>query len=131
MDTPPASFTIVKKMEEDVGRAKWDQLDEYFTDDFKYTVANLETKHGVLGLREYMDWQNARVQWKGHEIHLVAEKGDALIVEVTSFFSRVADSQDFSMPCTDIYRFRGEKIYDWRVYADISAFKNTKNRDFN
>ncbi|MCG8384746.1 MAG: nuclear transport factor 2 family protein [Cytophagales bacterium] len=124
MDKLPARFTIVKKMEEDVGRSKWDQLNGYFSDDFRYTVANLNTKNGIVGLKEYMQWQNSRVQWKGHEVHLIAEKGDALIVEVTSFFFRIADGHDFSMPCTDIYRFRGDKIYDWRVYADISAFKN-------
>ncbi len=122
MSTKTERFNIVKKMENDVGLGKWDELDIYFTDDFKYRVANTSERHGVKGLRAYMLWQNTLVQWKGHDIHLITEQENALVVEVTSFFHRLADEKDISIPCTDIYRFRGTQIYDWRVYADISWF---------
>ncbi|TRX62588.1 nuclear transport factor 2 family protein [Fulvivirga sp. M361] len=125
MDNRSKLFECVKKMEEDVGMKKWDQLAVYFTDDFKYKVANKPVAHGVEGLKQYMLWQNALVLWKGHEIHLVAEQDHVLVVEVTSFFQRLADEKVISIPCTDIYRFRGKKIYDWRVYADISWFDQT------
>jgi limonene-1,2-epoxide hydrolase len=30
------------------------------------------------------------------------------------------DKTFVQVPCTDIYRFDGDKIYEWRVYPDAS-----------
>lgn len=71
-----------------------------------------------------MEWQNPLVRWDGHEIHLYTFKDDTLIVEAASLFYRFEDDTDIKLPCTDIYRFNSEdKIYDWRVCADIFSFK--------
>ncbi len=37
-----------------------------------------------------------------------------------SHFTRVADGRPISFPCVDISRMRGDRIADWRVFADMS-----------
>lgn len=124
MNTESKLFDHVLRMEKAVGEGEWNSLQDFFSDDLKYTVGNRPTKHGIDGLKEYMSWQSSLVQWKGHEIHLITEVDNTLIIEVTSFFYRHKDKTEISVPCTDIYRFREDKIYDWRVYSDISFFDN-------
>ena len=119
-----AYFRIIQEMESQVSTGRWDNLDQFFAKDLTYLVGHLDAKTGTEGLKQHMTWQNQLVEWKGHEIHLVAEKDNALIIEVTSFFHRHEDGTDIKLPCTDIYRFNeNDKVFDWRVYADITPFK--------
>jgi ketosteroid isomerase-like protein len=46
-----------------------------------------------------------------------------VIVEVINLFTRVADGQKISFPCTDTYRIRAGQIADGRVYTDMSPFQ--------
>ena len=124
MSTAPAYFEIVQTMESQVSTGQWDNLDQFFSSDLTYIVGHLAPKAGVNGLRQHMNWQSQLVTWKGHDTHLVTVKDNALIVEVTSFFHRHEDATDIHLPCMDIYRFNdNNKIFDWRVYADITPFK--------
>ncbi|MEO0998118.1 MAG: hypothetical protein AAFX58_11435 [Pseudomonadota bacterium] len=50
-------------------------------------------------------------------------RGNTVVIEVDSHFTRLADSAKLVVPCTDIYTFAGERIADWRVYADTSVFR--------
>ncbi|MEM7550575.1 MAG: nuclear transport factor 2 family protein [Bacteroidota bacterium] len=117
-------YEIVLKMEAEIGKGNWAQAVQFFTVEFSYRVGNNRFFKGVEGLRSYMEWQNSLVRWVGHDVHLIALKDQNLIVEVTSHFERVIDKSPFSIPCTDIYRFKQDQIYDWRVYTDTSIFQN-------
>ncbi|MEM8967307.1 MAG: nuclear transport factor 2 family protein [Bacteroidota bacterium] len=113
---------IVQKMEQLVGQGDWAAAANYFTPQALYKVADREPVYGITGIEQYMSWQNSLVQWKGHDMKLVVSQDNTLVVEVDSFFFRLKDQTNIVVPCTDIYRFEGNKIGDWRVYANISAF---------
>ncbi len=116
----------VVSMERDVGTGDWDAAQRWFTPDVAYYVAGRAPFHGVEGIRRYMDWQRGIVTWLGHDSHLVLQHGTVVVIEADSHFERLATRATFKLPCTDVYRFRDSggqmRIYDWRVYADVSHF---------
>ena len=114
---------IVETMEKLVGQGQWEAAADYFTPEVLYKVADRPPVYGIEGIRRHMQWQNGLVQWKGHDVKLVVSQDNVVIIEVDSFFFRLEDQSDVVVPCTDIYRFEGTQISDWRVYANISAFR--------
>ncbi len=122
INEPSALTQKVEKMESAVGRGDWNAARDFFTPDVQYRVGHRAPVTGVDGIRNYMDWQAQRVRWDGHTIHMMFSRDDTAIFEVTSHFTRLADGASLDVPCTDIYRFNGNKIADWRVYSDTSAF---------
>ena len=94
----------------------------YLTDDVLYTVGALQPLRGIDAVIAAVAAQGRRVRWDGHTFRAAWVGDGALVVEVESHFTRVADGRRISFPCADIDRFRDEKIFDWRVYADMSPF---------
>ncbi|MEO1100700.1 MAG: nuclear transport factor 2 family protein [Pseudomonadota bacterium] len=119
-DTP--RIRSILEMERQLGEGNWDAAGEHFTPDVQYHVGAQPPRHGIDGIRNYMARQVQLVRWDGHTPRLMLETGDTVIIEVDSHFFRHADETAFILPCTDIYRFDGERIANWRVYADLSAF---------
>ena len=113
----------VAAMEAMLGRGDWAGAREYLVEDVRYAVGARDPVTGIDGIRDYLEAQAKIVRWTGHEVALVteAEKGNTVIIEVTSLFERVADAAKLRLPCTDIYRFEDGRIRDWRVYADLAA----------
>ncbi len=94
----------------------------YLHADVTYSVGAQEPRRGVAAIIDYARAQARLVRWTGHTLRGCWRSDDVLIVEVTSHFTRVAGGKKIDLPCTDIYRFRGGRIADWRVYADMSPF---------
>ncbi|MEM8854688.1 MAG: nuclear transport factor 2 family protein [Pseudomonadota bacterium] len=113
---------FVEDMEAAVGTGDWAAAAQYFTDDVLYRVGHRPPVTGVSGIKDYMEWQNSVVHWQGHTTRSKFSRGPVAYFEVESHFARVADGKEILLPCTDIYTFRDDRIADWRVYADISAF---------
>lgn len=109
-------------MEAAVGVGDWERAAHYFTDNVLYRVAHRPPAYGIAGIKDYMDWQNARVRWTGHTPRMKFSRGQTAVFEVESHFQRLSDGATLIVPCTDIYTFKGEQIADWRVYADTSPF---------
>lgn len=113
-------------MEKAVGMGQWTQAEQFLTPDFYYRVGARTATRGIPAFRAYMEVQFSVVDWLGHTTHLEAltsspENGDTVIIEVTSHFRRKSDQVEFDLPCTDIYRFDGDRVCDWRVYSDIQV----------
>ena len=117
-----AQIRSVERMEELVGSERWSDAANHFTDDVLYQVSDADPVFGVDGIRTYMDWQRTKVEWRGHDVKSKITVDDLVVIEVDSFFHRLADGADIIVPCTDVYRMDGERIADWRVYANTSLF---------
>lgn len=87
-----------------------------------YTVGALPPVPGIDAIIAYVMKQSSVARWDGHTLKGAWSMPDGLIVEVQSHFTRLSDSRLISLPCVDIYRFKAERIVDWRVYADLSIF---------
>lgn len=112
----------VHAMERAVGLGHWIEGQKFFTADVAYQVGRRGQYRGIEGIREYMEWQRRFVEWRGHEPRMMITHGDTVIIEIVSFFHRLSDAVDLAIPCTDIYRFDGDRICDWGVYADTATF---------
>lgn len=112
----------VQEMERSIGQGNWEEGATYFTSNVGYHVARRGSYLGIDGIRAYMDWQRRWVTWTGHSPRMMITHGMTVIIEVTSHFHRLGDDAKLAIPCTDIYRFEGARICDWRVYADTSTF---------
>lgn len=113
----------ITRMEHLLGAGDWAAGAEFFTPDVTYRVGARSPVTGIDGIRAYMEGQAAQVHWTGHTLCWQAEDDatDTAVIEVISHFKRVADGAVIDLPCTDIYRFDGARIRDWRVYADIAV----------
>ncbi len=118
-DTP--RIDAVLAMERLIGEDDWVAASECFTASVAYHVGAQAPRYGLDGIRGYMAEQNRIAKWVGHEPRKMIEIEDSVIIEVDSFFIRVADNRQFTLPCTDIYQFEGMQISEWRVYSDVSA----------
>lgn len=120
-------IAAVRTLEALVGAGNWGRAAALLSPEaeggFTYRCAALAARSGVDGLRAHMEEQGRLVRWEGHDVHLEIDRGDLVIIEVTSRFLRLADGAALRVPCTDIWRFRGDRVADWRVYADISPFR--------
>lgn len=117
-----ARIRVIFDMERLIGEGDWPRAGAHFTTDARYQVGALEPYYGIRGIREYMEGQMRIARWEGHTPRLMLEIDDTVIIEVDSHFHRLSDTKKVTLPCTDIYRFEGMQIADWRVYADLTAF---------
>lgn len=94
----------------------------HLSDDVVYTVGARAPLRGVDAVIAAIVEQGRLARWDGHTFRAAWIGDGALVVEVESHFTRIADGQPSSFPCADIYRFRDGRICDWRVFADMSPF---------
>lgn len=119
-------LAFIEAMERAVGSGDEQTALTYLHEDVAYTVGARPTLRGVAAVIAYTRDQAALARWEGHTFIGGWRSGDVLVVEVMSHFTRIADGASISFPCTDIYRFRDGRIADWRVYADMSPFHQTR-----
>ncbi len=122
INEPSALTKRVEDMEAAIGQGNWDAAAAFFTPDAQYRVGHRDPVIGIDGIKGYMLWQTQHVRWDGHTIHMMFSRDNTAIFEVTSHFTRLSDGVALRVPCTDIYRFDGSRIADWRVYSDTAAF---------
>jgi limonene-1,2-epoxide hydrolase len=118
-----SAVKLVEAMEQAVAAGDKAAAARYLTHDVAYTVGARPVVRGIDAVIAYIAEQGLLARWEGHTLRAASMTNNTLVVEVQSHFTRVADNHAVSFPCADIYRFKGEKIYDWRVYADMSPFR--------
>ena len=95
----------------------------FLTDDVYYRVGNSEEVVGPQSIVEYMGQMMASsLAINDMKIIGAWEIGDVVIVEFDIGGFRYDINQQIRYPCIDIYRFRGDKIRDWRVFAIDPTF---------
>ncbi|MCB0163515.1 MAG: VOC family protein [Anaerolineae bacterium] len=91
----------------------------FFTDDPVYHFGNAEPclNHGEI----YDSVENffGAVAALYHDIRNVWEKGDTVFVEMDVMYWR-KDGTSVVLPCSDIFRFDGDKIDELRIYMDAN-----------
>jgi limonene-1,2-epoxide hydrolase len=121
-DPPREGLAFVEAMERAVMAHDRAAAERYLAPDLVYTVGARPPLHGLDALFAYLEAQRRVARWEGHTLRGAWPVPEGLVVEVVSHFTRVADGRRISFPCVDIYRLRGERIADWRVFADMSPF---------
>ncbi|HEY6344382.1 MAG TPA: nuclear transport factor 2 family protein [Bryobacteraceae bacterium] len=108
----------VLDMESGALAGNWDKFKSHLADDVYFKVGNTTEVRGPQAVVDYMvKLLSTRLAINDVKIRSAWETDDAAILEFNMGALRILDNKQVAFPCLDIYRFRGDKIHDWRVYA--------------
>jgi predicted ester cyclase len=120
---------IVRDIYECWNRRDFDRIVSYSHADFKMTNVPFGTKHGA---REHSEtWATAFPDGKVEVMNVVAQ-GDVVMAEFTGRGTHTGvlkgpagelpgTGRRLDMPFVEIYRFRGDKIAEGRIYFDAAT----------
>lgn len=110
-------------LSENIMNEKWDKLPEYLTDDLLYKVGSSEPRHGAKAVGEFFQEIFATfAKFIGHQPRKIWEEPGIITIEMDAFYELVPTKEKITVACCDVYRFEGNKVKEWRVYADISPW---------
>ena len=109
----------IKELSEHVLKENWDKVKTFLTDDLMYKVGSDEPRHGKDAVSEFLaPIFKTTAKLEGHDIRKIWEEPGMIAIEMDANYRRVKDNKVVKVACCDIYRMRGNQIYEWRVYAD-------------
>ena len=109
----------ILQMSDYVLKEDWDKVGEYLTDDILYRVGSGEAQQGkqaVIGFLSEVFKNTAKLT--GHDVRKLWEEPGIITVEMEALYHRHRDGEQVGVACCDVYRMRGNQVYEWRVYAD-------------
>jgi ketosteroid isomerase-like protein len=93
---------------------------KFFTDDASYQFSNFPIAYGSEGIKESSTDFLKKVEGVHHHIKKMWEMGEnEMVVEMEVTYIR-HDGKVFTLPCSDIIRFKGDKIQEMLIFMDIS-----------
>lgn len=98
---------------------------EFFTDTPLYQVGSFELCLTKAAIQKSVDFFFSQVLALYHEIKVIWEVGDVVLVEMDVIYWR-KDGAVFSLPCCDIFRLEGDKFSELRIFIDANALADPK-----
>lgn len=108
------------KMYEALHASNWEEFKTFFTDDVLYKIGANDPVIGPEAIAGLLQHIYKTLKLTTHNQRGFWEVGNTIILEMDANYVNKKDKTFVQVPCTDIYRFDGEKIYEWRVYPDAS-----------
>jgi catechol 2,3-dioxygenase-like lactoylglutathione lyase family enzyme/limonene-1,2-epoxide hydrolase len=101
----------------------WEKVKSYLTDDILYKVGSSEPVYGPQAVVDFFKrtFQNTAV-FTGHDARKVWEEPNIITIEMDAHYQLVSNKKAVTIACCDVYRLRGNKVSEWRVYADMSPW---------
>ena len=113
----------VGKVAESVIQANWEQLKRYLTDDVFYKVGSAPPVYGKQAVVDFLSkLVSTTARFQSHDVRKIWDEPGVVTIEMDANYLRLADNKLIKIACCDIYRMRGNKVSEWRVYADMSPF---------
>ncbi|MGF2039718.1 MAG: nuclear transport factor 2 family protein [Nostoc sp. CmiVER01] len=111
----------IEKMYEALQAENWDEFISFFTPDILYKIGTNDPVIGPQNCRDLLTHIYKTLKLATCNIRGTWEIGNTVVLEMDANYIHKQDKRFVQVPCVDIYRFEGDKIYEWRVYADASA----------
>ncbi|ARV57823.1 carboxymuconolactone decarboxylase [Nostocales cyanobacterium HT-58-2] len=118
-----SSGSLTKKLEqmyEALHAENWDEFMTFFTPNLLYKVGANNPVIGPQACRDLLKHIYQTLKLTTHNTRGIWEIGNTVILEMDANYIHKQDKRFVQVPCVDIYRFDGDKIYEWRVYPDAS-----------
>jgi ketosteroid isomerase-like protein len=116
---------IVKKLFLAGESINLDNFVKFFTDDAVYQFGNNPIAYGPEGIRGPSVEFLKKVEGLHHHIKTIWDVGEnELVLELEVTYIR-HDGKVFTLPCSDIIRFKGDKIQEMLIFMDISPVFST------
>lgn len=107
-----------------IDRMDADEYASYFAEDARFRFGNAEPIVGRRAIRDAMVIFFSTIKGLRHEVVGIWkgewERGDVYSVETEVTYTRKDDAVVSSLPATSTIRMEGDRIQDWRIFADIS-----------
>ncbi|AFZ47738.1 protein of unknown function DUF1486 [Cyanobacterium stanieri PCC 7202] len=110
----------LNKMYAALHAGNWEEFKTFFTPDVLYKIGANEPVIGpdnIAGLLQHI-YQTLKLTT--HNTRGMWEVDNTIILEMDANYVNKKTQKFVQVPCTDIYRFDGDKIFEWRVYPDAS-----------
>ena len=116
-------FQAVGELASAVIAQDWNKVKSYLSDDILYKVGSGEPRYGPQEVVEFFKdtFRNIAV-FTGHRVRKVWQEPDVITLEMDAYYEMVGSRKRVTIACCDIYRMRGNKVSEWRVYADMSPW---------
>ena len=116
-------FQVVGELASAVIAQNWDKVKSCLTDDIFYKVGSGEPRYGQQNVVDFFreTFKNIAV-FTGHKVRKVWQEQDIITLEMDAYYEMVGTKEQVTIACCDIYRMRGNKVSEWRVYADMSPW---------
>ncbi len=116
-------LNVVSEVSQSVMAQDWDKVKSYLTDDVLYKVGSSEPVYGPQAVVDFFKrtFENTAV-FSGHDARKVWEAPDIITIEMDAHYQLVPTKKEVTIACCDVYRLRGNKVSEWRVYADMSPW---------
>jgi ketosteroid isomerase-like protein len=119
---PTPRLDTVQAMQAAAFEKDWERFKTYFADDVYYRVGNVLETTGPEAVAGYLrSLPSTGLTITRMDVRGAWEAGDVAVAEYTMGGFR-GDGRTVEYPCVDIYRFRGNRFQDWRVYAIEPTF---------
>ncbi len=103
----------------------WAKVKTYLTDDIYYKVGSGEPRYGRQEVVDFFaDTFKTTAVFFGHKVRKIWQEQDIISLEMDAYYKLVPSGRQVTISCCDIYRMRGNKVSEWRVYADMSPWGN-------
>ncbi|WP_069789855.1 nuclear transport factor 2 family protein [Cyanobacterium sp. IPPAS B-1200] len=96
---------------------------EFFVDNPVYQFGNFEPCLDKGAIFESVKYFFSQVSALYHDIKMMWETGNTVIVEMDVMYWR-KDGSLVTLPCADIFRFEGEKVAELRIFMDANPVGN-------
>jgi alkylhydroperoxidase/carboxymuconolactone decarboxylase family protein YurZ/catechol 2,3-dioxygenase-like lactoylglutathione lyase family enzyme/limonene-1,2-epoxide hydrolase len=110
----------LEKMYEALHAENWDEFVTFFTPNLLYKIGANEPVVGPEACRDLLMHIYKTLKLTSHNARGMWEISNTIILEMDANYVHKLDKRFVQVPCTDIYRFEGDKICEWRVYPDAS-----------
>jgi ketosteroid isomerase-like protein len=108
----------VRDMETAAFSGDWEKFKSFLAADVYYRVGNTAEVRGPQAVVDYMiKLLSTQLAIQDMQTRAAWETPDAVILELNMKGLRMRDDKNVAYPCIDVYRFNGDKIQDWKVYA--------------
>lgn len=119
-DTNGNLIPKVEKMVEALTIEDWESFHPYFTPDLMYKVGANPAVYGSRAAADFLSSFYKTVKPTQHTVRGAWQMGNTVIIEMDAHYKRLKDGKPVTVPCTDVYRFEGDLIKEWRVYPDVA-----------
>lgn len=114
---------IIQHMGEAGYQRDWDLFKTFLSDDILFKVGGLPERRGPDAVADlYIQTFKTDLVLEGLKARGSWELQDIVIIEYDTQATRVKDNKLVEFPCVDTYRFRNNKIHEWRVYPMYPLF---------
>jgi limonene-1,2-epoxide hydrolase/catechol 2,3-dioxygenase-like lactoylglutathione lyase family enzyme len=123
-DNSSEQLKVVQELSGAIMAEDWEKVKTYLTDDLFYKVGSGEPMYGPSSVVEFFKHTfRTTAKFSGHDARKVSIEPNIITIEMDAYYDLVPSRKRVTVACCDIYRLRGLKVSEWRVYADMTPWQ--------